>query len=59
MNILIIDGNEKNASNKYIEAGMSTQYEIYEKVLKTLVKKNINITILHPACTNNYLPNGD
>ena len=58
MNILIIDGNEKNASNKYIEAGMSTQYEIYEKVLKTLVKKNINITILHPACTNNYLPNG-
>ena len=30
MNILIVDGNEKNASNRYTEMGMPTQYEVYE-----------------------------
>ena len=58
MNILIIDGNEKKASNRYIQMGMPTQYEVYERVLKRLVKKDCNITILHPACIDNYMPNG-
>ena len=58
MNILIVDGNEKNASNKYTEVGMQTQFEIYESVLRSLIKKNIQITILHPACADNYLPMG-
>ena len=34
MNILIIDGNEKEASDKYKEMGMDTQYEVYSKVIK-------------------------
>ena len=58
MNILIVDGNEKNASNKYREIGMQTQFEVYESVLRSLLKKNLNIVILHPACNDNYIPNG-
>ena len=58
MNILIVDGNEKNASSKYTEIGMPTQFEVYENVLKSLLDKDCNITILHPACTNNYIPQG-
>ena len=58
MNILIVDGNEKNASNRYTETGMLTQFEIYEKVLRSLLKKDCNITTIHPACNDNYIPNG-
>jgi len=58
MNILIVDGNEINASNRYVEAGMPTQYEVYEEVLRKLIKKNCNITVLHPACSDNYMPKG-
>ena len=58
MNILIVDGNEKNASNKYVEMGMLTQYEIYEKVLRNLIKEDLNITTLHPACRDNFIPKG-
>jgi len=58
MNILIVDGNEKNASDRYTELGMLTQYEVYEKVLKNLLKKDFNITILHPAYIDNYIPTG-
>ena len=58
MNILIVDGNEKNASSRYTEMNMMTQYEIYEKVLRDLIKKDCNITILHPACAGNYIPQG-
>lgn len=58
MNILIVDGNEKNASSRYTEMSMLTQYEIYEKVLRNLIKEDCNITILHPACADNYIPNG-
>jgi GMP synthase (glutamine-hydrolysing) len=58
MNILIVDGNEKNASNKYTEMGMPTQFEIYENVLRSLVHSDIKITILHPACLDNYIPQG-
>ena len=58
MNILIVDGNEKNASSKYTEIGMPTQYEVYEKVLKNLLNKDYKLTTLHPACKDNYIPNG-
>lgn len=58
MKILIVDGNEKNASDKYSELGMPTQYEVYEKVLRNLIKKECQITILHPACLDNYMPEG-
>ena len=58
MNILIVDGNEKDASNKYTEMGMPTQYEVYAKVLKNLLNKDYKITILHPACKDDYIPKG-
>ena len=58
MNILIIDGNEKNASNRYVEMGMPTQFKIYENVLRNLLKNEFTITIIHPAISNNYLPQG-
>ncbi len=58
MNILIIDGNEKNASNRYIDMGMPTQFEIYESVLRNLTNKDCHITVIHPACSDNYLPKG-
>ena len=31
MNILLVDGNEKEASDRYIKLGMDTQYEVYKK----------------------------
>ena len=34
MNILIVDGNEKEASSRYINMNMDTQYEVYEKCSK-------------------------
>ena len=58
MNILIVDGNEKEASDRYIEIGMDTQYEVYSKVIKSLSNNKFNITIVHPAFKNQYLPNG-
>ena len=58
MNILIVDGNEKEASAKYTDMGMDTQYEIYEKVLNNLTFDNLNILIAHPAITENFLPKG-
>ena len=36
MNILLVDGNEKEASDRYKRLGMETQYEVYEKVLKKI-----------------------
>ena len=35
MKVLIVDGNEKSASDRYTELGMLTQYEVYKKVLET------------------------
>jgi len=58
MNILIIDGNEKKVSDKYIEVSMSTQYDLYKKVLKDLLNIEFNIEIIHPACIENYLSKG-
>ena len=58
MNILIVDGNEKIASNKYTDQGMPTQYEVYENVLRSLITQDVEISILHPACKDNYIPQG-
>ena len=58
MNILIVDGNEKNASESYTNMGIDTQYQVYEKVLKNFSNNNLNISILHPAVEDNYLPLG-
>jgi GMP synthase-like glutamine amidotransferase len=58
MNILIVDGNEKEASSRYTNMGMDTQYEVYKKVLNSLSLENLNIQIIHPAISNNFLPEG-
>ena len=58
MNLLIIDGNEKEASDRYVRLGMDTQFEVYKKILKKISKKKINISIIHPAVNNQYLPIG-
>ena len=58
MNILIVDGNEKNASNSYVKLGMDTQYEVYSKILKKLSNNLLNITIVHPAVEDNFIPLG-
>ena len=58
MNILLVDGNEKEASDRYINMGMDTQYEVYQKILEKNIKDNINITLIHPAVHDNYLPKG-
>ena len=42
MNILIVDGNEKEASDRYTEMGMDTQFENYKKILATLSKDILN-----------------
>jgi len=58
VNILIVDGNELSASDRYTELGMLTQYEVYKNVLTELSERIINLTIIHPACLNNYIPQG-
>ena len=58
MNILIVDGNEKEASSRYIKMNMRTQYEVYENVLNSLSLDDLNIQTIHPAISNNYLPQG-
>ncbi len=58
MNILIIDGNEKKASDKYTELGMDTQYQVYSKILNKISKNSLNISIIHPAIYKNFLDKG-
>ena len=58
MNILIVDGNEKTASDKYIKSGMKTQFEVYKNILEKLSDIKLNITIIHPACYKEYIPKG-
>jgi GMP synthase (glutamine-hydrolysing) len=58
MNILIVDGNEREASDKYTKLGMETQFENYKNVLITLSDNKLNITIVHPSVKDNYLPQG-
>ena len=58
MNILLVDGNEKIASDRYTRLGMDTQFEVYEKILKKYSKHKINITIIHPAVHDDFMPKG-
>ena len=58
MNILIVDGNELSASDRYTKLGMPTQYEVYKNVLSELSEQFINLTIIHPAYSDNYIPKG-
>lgn len=58
MNILIVDGNQVSASDSYTKLGMPTQYELYKNVLTELSERTINLTIVHPACLDNYIPQG-
>ena len=45
MNILIVDGNEKEPSDKYVQLGMDTQYDVYSKILQKLANDSLNITV--------------
>ena len=58
MNILIVDGNKKEASDNYRKIGIDTQYEVYSKILKKIANFDINIKIIHPAVDKHYLPKG-
>ena len=58
MNILIVDGNQLSASDSYTKHEMPTQYELYKNVLTELSERTINLTIIHPACLDNYIPQG-
>ena len=58
MNILIVDGNEKEASDKYIKLGMNTQYDVYSKVINKLSNYEFNVSVIHPAISGDFLPPG-
>ena len=58
MNLLLVDGNEKEASDRYISLGMETQFEVYKNILKKNSNSKINVTIIHPAVHDEYLPLG-
>ena len=38
--------------------GMDTQYDVYKKVLKSLSLVNLQIKIIHPEISNNFLTEG-
>ena len=58
MKVLIVDGNEKSASDRYIELGMLTQYEVYKKVLENISDIELEIIVIHPANFSDFLPKG-
>ena len=58
MNILIVDGNEKEASERYKKRGMATQYDVYSKVINKISNNEFNVSVIHPAITDDYLTNG-
>ena len=58
MNILIVDGNEKGASERYKKRGMATQYDVYSKVINKISNNEFNVSVIHPAITDDYLTNG-
>ena len=58
MNILIVDGNEKEASDKYVQLGMDTQYDVYYKILQKLANNSLNITVVHPAINSDFIHEG-
>ena len=37
---------------------MDTQYEVYQKVLENLSTNKLNISVVHPAIKDEYLPIG-
>ena len=47
MKVLIVDGNEKSASDRYSELGMLTQYEVYKKVLENIADIELDIIVIH------------
>jgi len=58
MNILIVDGNEKEPSDNYVRFGMDTQYDVYSKILQKLANDSLNITVIHPAINTDFIPDG-
>ena len=58
LNILIVDGNEKEPSDNYVQLGMDTQYDVYSKILKRLANNSLNITVIHPAINSDFIPLG-
>ena len=58
MNILIVDGNEKEPSDNYVKLGMDTQYDVYSKILQKLTNDSLNITVVHPAINSDFIPQG-
>ena len=58
MNILIVDGNEKNSSEEFTKLGINTLFEEYKNILTTLSSFKLNIKIIHPAWDENFLEAG-
>ena len=58
MNILIVDGNEKEPSDNYVQLGMNTQYDVYFKILQKLANDSLNLTVIHPAIYSDFIPKG-
>ena len=58
MNILIVDGNEKAPSDNYVQLGMNTQYDVYYKILQKLANDSLNLTVIHPAISSDFIPKG-
>ena len=58
MNILIVDGNEKEASDHYLKLGMDTQYDVYSKIINKISNDEFNVSVVHPAITSDFLPLG-
>ena len=58
MNILIVDGNDKQSDELYQSEDINTQYEEYKNVLLFLSKKKLNIEIIHPAWNDNFIKQG-
>ena len=52
MKVLIVDGNEKSASDRYTELGMLTQYEVYKKVLENIADIELDIIVIHPFASH-------
>ena len=61
MNILIVDGNEQEASNIYTNMGMDTQFEVYKKVLENLSQNNetLNSEAVAEESTNDNKTNAN
>ena len=56
LNILIVDGNDKESSDDLISAKIEPQYITYRNVLEKLSPNDFNISIIHPAISDEYFP---